>query len=1120
MPSMATGPRSTSLPVVGVEPGRDSTSPTLVAGGEPTKLRGYPIQPAKVQRPPLRDETLARERLLDSLNIKIHHRVVLVTAEAGYGKTTLLADFSRRTRLKTLWYRLDADDQSWIAFLSYLVAAGRVYDPSFAPRTVGLLGETGTAAPSRESVVDTFIREFQSLGEDGAALILDDYHAVDESAEIREILRDLFVRAPERVTFVLSSRRTPSVRIGRLRALGEVAEVTTDDLRFNGAETERLFRETYGQPLEADVLDDLARRTDGWVASLQLVQAAIRDRSSGEIRRFVRSMSGAEGDLYDYLAEEVVGDLPEDVQDFLMRTSLLSEVDAGSARLVTDVDGPSTERLLREAERVGLLGTRAGGSRVARAYHPLVREFLGQRLLRDRGLEFIRSLHERIGFRAWPPDWALACRHFSTAELPSEVHRVLDEAVRDIMGRGQVAKANELLRKHPPSVPTANVEIIGSRSDFQDGRISQALERARRAVELDPDSDLASANEFSLRIMLGELDSGQALAGTLAESSQDPVLRPIAQATRDMMLLSLNQALGPFVAALLDMANQQRKSGHVHYEGVSLLNAATILRAQGEAGRCLTIAREAVDALEQSSSGHELVSARLSVAWALAHLGQWTEAQRELQELRALPESSVRAEALCEAAAIHLWYGDEESARSLLGEASRATDLRPDIGDIWRTSALELAVRNRYFPLASQLARDLCVGRMSPEPAHQARQLTMTAYLALASGAPEAVSTLVQAQSLAEQQEAGFWANYCRLLRATSRERKESFCLDLIQVLQVDRAYASVLAEAITARLADADQDLLPLITAEAELRPHRWRPSLRAELGASGSPNRWPAARLLDRIGTREDIAALRSFAKTSRGITRDRALGKGLARRLAPIVRIEDQGRVSVLVGEDAIAGSDIRRKVLTLVCYLATRPAFSATRDQVLEALWPDLEPTVGLNSLNQTIYFLRRVFEPRYEEDVSPDYLRHDSSLIWLDTELVKTRTADCWDLIRRVGAGESEAVLKLSQAYLGRFALDFEYEEWAMPFRDSLHASYLHIIESTVSEDMNAGFYSRGITLARRALEIDPHAEQLEVSLLRLYRNSGAHAAAAEQYAHYATILRSELGIEPPPLEAI
>ena len=93
-------------------------------------MNRYPIQLAKVQRPALRDETLARDRLLDWLAAKIHDRVILILADAGYGKTTLLADFARRTRLRTLWYRLEDDDRDWIAFLNHLVAAGREHDPS------------------------------------------------------------------------------------------------------------------------------------------------------------------------------------------------------------------------------------------------------------------------------------------------------------------------------------------------------------------------------------------------------------------------------------------------------------------------------------------------------------------------------------------------------------------------------------------------------------------------------------------------------------------------------------------------------------------------------------------------------------------------------------------------------------------------------------------------------------------------------------------------------------------------------------------------------------------------------------------------------------------------------
>ena len=103
---------------------------------------------------------------------------------------------------------------------------------------------------------------------------------------------------------------------------------------------------------------------------------------------------------------------------------------------------------------------------------------------------------------------------------------------------------------------------------------------------------------------------------------------------------------------------------------------------------------------------------------------------------------------------------------------------------------------------------------------------------------------------------------------------------------------------------------------------------------------------------------------------------------------------------------------------------------------------------------------------------------------------------------------------------GRFALDFEYEEWATPYRDWLHASYLEVVERAVTSDLETGHFERGIRLARRVLDVDPGAEHVEVSLLRLYRASGAHAAAAEQYAHYASAMREQLGVDPPPLETL
>ena len=196
-------------------------------------------------------------------------------------------------------------------------------------------------------------------------------------------------------------------------------------------------------------------------------------------------------------------------------------------------------------------------------------------------------------------------------------------------------------------------------------------------------------------------------------------------------------------------------------------------------------------------------------------------------------------------------------------------------------------------------------------------------------------------------------------------------------------------------------------------------------------------------------------------------------------------------------------------------------SATRDQVLDALWPDLEPDIAVNSLNQTIYFLRRVFEPGFSEDLSPGYVHHDSDVLWLDGELVSSQSRKSRDAIRVAELDPSpENVEALSHVYVARFALDFAYEEWAGPYRDSMHAAYLEIIERAVISDTSVGAFDRAIGLARRALDADPDAEQIELSLLRLYRRTGAHAAAAEQYAHYAAVLRNDLGIEPPPLESL
>ena len=469
-----------------------------------------------MQRPALRDETLERPRLLDWLRVKVHGRVVLILADAGYGKTTLLADFSRRSRLRTLWYRLDPDDRDWVTLLHHLIAAGREHDPGFASATADLLAKVvGGGGPSRDAAVESFIRELPSIAAGGAALVFDDFHLVDDAADVRYLARELVAGAPERLTLVFASRRAPAIPLSKLRAVGDVAELGTDQLRFDVAETAQLFTETYGRRIDPDVLADLAVRTEGWIASLQLVQAALRDRSPAEIRHFVRTLTGADHELYDYLAEEVVGDLEEDLQRFLMQTSILQVVTPELAEVASGRDSADVARLMAAAERLTLLSRLSGGPRTHQRYHPLVRGFLEARFRSMDGPDAVAALHRRTAAAAAATDWKVAAHHYREAGDIEAMLGVVAGAIPTIMGNGQYALAEAFIGPISAHERPPGFDLIISRVDMQHGDYEAAIAASQAVLDsgvTDPiQRDHALLNLITLAINFGDGERAIAL---------------------------------------------------------------------------------------------------------------------------------------------------------------------------------------------------------------------------------------------------------------------------------------------------------------------------------------------------------------------------------------------------------------------------------------------------------------------------------------------------------------------------------------------------------------------------------------------------------------------------------
>lgn len=1084
-------------------------------GGPLGAMPDYPVQISKVQAPPLRDETLARDRLLDWLSVKIHRRVVLVVAEAGYGKTTLLADFTRRTRIRVLWFRLDRGDRDWVGFIAYLVAAVRIHVPDFGQATSALLRETATTAPPMDTVLDTFLRELTALPNDPSALVFDDFHLVDDSPDVRHILRELLTRGPERMSFVFATRSEPPIRLARLRALGEVAELGTDDLRFDAAETERLFRETYEMRLEPAMLAELNRRTEGWAASLQLVRAALHDRDPGQVRSFISSLSGAEGHLYEYLAEEVIGELPRDLQQFLMRTSLLETVDLTLGPVAADVDEETARSLIEAGERHGLFGKGGPRSRHVVRAHPLVRDFLQARLIRAVGEHGAREIHLRVARAAEVTNWRVSTRHYLAGGQPQAAKRVLEEALEIIFATGAYDAAQDLATALASDSLSATVELlIRSRVAQQRGALEEGRALAEEAWAQDPGSSAALLNLVTARSLAGDVPAALE-ANRILEDSTHTELAEIGRAFQRTMEASVAGPLDVAVKDILQISARHRDRGRLHYLGVSALNLALIELARGRWEEGIASADEAIASLSKTSAGVELVSARLARAHLLGYRGDMEGARQELKAAEGVAGPGQAQEFASEVAMLEGFLGDAERAWPLLDQVSESFDESVDSGEQGIYARALLHLRRGDLAAAVRDIGRLQFGVPRTAIAFEARRHLMAGAVLQLDQHPESLAAIGRGVELARRQKAQLWVRYGELLMAL-HGTASAVAGEIMRAASSHPVVLSMAAEPLLSRLADLSDESFEAVRLEATARPDRWRTSIRRSLPTENARVRRFAARLLAAIGERRDVPRLREVGQAFR----DRSLHQvayELARRLADKVLVEDMGKVRVRIGARVVEGPEMRRKVLALLCLLVSRARFAATREEVVDSLWPENDPTSALNSLNQTVYFLRRVFEPEYLDATSPGYVGQDGETVWLDAGLVDAVSHKCLEIIRSMPTEPStEGALLLAEQYRGHFALDFAYEEWASQYRDSLHAGYLRVMEHAIKLDLRTGHVGRGIFLAERAAEVDPEAEEIQVSLIRLYRMSGAHAAAAEQYGHYAQALR-ELGVEPVPI---
>jgi len=1087
-----------------------------------------PISRAKITPAPVRPETLHRGRLLDWLSRHVRRRLSFVVADAGYGKTTLLADFTQRGNVRCLWFKLDHTDGDWVTFINYLIAAYREAVPDFGRVTLPLLANIAAANPTREVVLGTFMSELGRLTEEPMLLILDDYHLVDESSDVQLIMSRLLRDAPPTLSYVLLTRRKPELPIGRLSAMGEVSELETGDLRFTREETGRLFAEGYGQPLEDDVLDEVERRTEGWAASLQLLRSTLRGRSNVEVRAFVRQLSGATEPVYDFLAQEVLREATPGMRRFLVGTSLLERiVPPHTVALFAADEPPPSEVALREriteAYDVGLLGRRGESSRGFR-YHPLLREFLLRQLTQEASPDEIREMHLRVALAAERDAWLTSCRHYIAAGALADAARVLVRSVLVALGTGSWGAAAEIVAQLEGHTTEPDIEVILALQEIEEGRLPEALDRLE-AIDLDTVGPttralvrhgLYRANWWARN----PEDASEMLRELRSDPETPPVLRDVAES--HLLLFGDDTVSLEGAYRVLARAAASQAAAELHFfAGITYHNAAAVARARADYREAISCGNSALMHLGEAGSAPLGIHATQAIlASCYAELGYRQEAGESAA--LALGKGATDADAFAELAYYLAAIGDVGAAEDACRRAAELIRLGPT--EQLQQTNLALAVSRTALSAGLPTRVEAHLGAGTPQPTGIAAK-TVAFYLrstaAMAMDEHEVAAALAfEGLRLSRAEGSRHWeARLALVLAAAKFDTREL----LSAVHDASRVGQLVLVENADA-IAGVLQLLSPVpddLVASVSTYGAAWLPALRRRMDHGFSPAGLACARLLDQYGAREDVSRLRAYERTYLKGTRAVGLGRALARRTAPVLAIHDLGPGWFAVGERTVQLGSIRRRASSLLALLLTRPRTTTTREQILDMLWPDLDPEAAVNSLNQTVYFLRREIEPDYDDDASFNYVRSEGELLRLDQELVTSDSARFADAASAAFKGRvidiDRAVVAI-RMYAGRFLPEFEYDDWAAAWRDRLHSSFLHLVHGAQVELVRLRRNTEAIDLTHHALAIDPTSPELERALIWLYASVGASTAAAEQYAHYATAMRSELGIDAPRFE--
>ena len=679
-----------------------------------------PILATKLYIPPPRPKIVLRPRLIERLNegLSSGRKLTIISASAGFGKTTLVSEWVASCGRPVAWLSLDEGDNDSTCFLIYFIAALQTIAPKIGAGMLAAL--QSHQPPPIESILTALINEINTLPEN-FILVLDDFHIID-SKPVDNALTFLLEHLPPQMHLVFATREDPPLPLARLRARGQLTELRAADLRFTTSEAAGFLNQGMGLNLSVENIAALEARTEGWIAGLQLAALSMQGRS--DAASFIKSFSGSHHFILDYLVEEVLQRQPEHVRNFLLQTAILDRL---SSPLCDAVTGQEDGKGMLEAlERGNLFVIPLDDQRQWYRYHHLFAEVL-QAHLREAQPDRVSALHrrasewyERNGLRPDAIRHALAAKDFELAagliELTGPTTE--DGSIQQATWLGWVKRLpEELIRARPvlnvwyAYVLLGSGDLEAAESRFKDAERWLESADTMKVQQPAPSVEMVVVDKKQFKSLPATIAIGRAYIALALGNIPDTVryasqVLELTEAdpfrhSQAYMLLGLTYwASGDLEAAervFAEYTMKLRTAGNIPDAIDTSVVLADIRLALGHLHEAIHTLEQLLQFVMDQGEPIPLVAADLHRELSKLHLeqGNLEAAAQHLQRSKELGEkaqSPVLRYRLCiDQARLKTAQGDLEGALALLDEAQRLY-IRSPLPDFCPISAMKARI--------------------------------------------------------------------------------------------------------------------------------------------------------------------------------------------------------------------------------------------------------------------------------------------------------------------------------------------------------------------------------------------------------------------------------------------